>query len=189
MSQALGALTPVAIIIVGIVVVGLALVLVMQFVSRPAKTTALPNSPLAVKSKPLMTDAERAFFHTLNSAVGNRYEIFPQLPFSSLVARTDKLPPNVWGIVQNSRADFVLAHPKYLGVVAVIELDDSSHQQATTREKDSVKDRICADAKIPLLRFRVGEKWDAATIRAQIDQVTDFQKDGIATHSSQRPPA
>ncbi len=189
MGQALGALNPSIYIAIVLAVLGLAAYFVIQYIFGGKRTSALPNTPLAIKPSPIMTDAERAFFHTLQSALGGRYEIFPQMPFSSLVSQTGKLPPSVWGIVQNSHADFVLAHPKYLGAIAVIELDDSSHEQAATRAKDEIKNRICADAKIPLLRFRIGEKWNADTIRAQVEQVTGFQKNGISTDSSQRPRA
>ena len=54
------------------------------------------------------------------------------------------------------------------------------------RDKDYIKERICADAKIPLLRFRIGEKWDVESIRTRLDQITDFKKDGIAADSPQR---
>jgi len=175
MSQALSALTPVLWVVLGIFLIALVF-LIAQFMLRPSKRVNLPNAPLAVKAKPLMTDAERAFFHTLRSAVGNRYEIFPQIAFSNLVSQTATLPPNVWGIVQNSHADFALAHPKYLGTVVVIELDDSSHEQATTRAKDEIKNRICADANIPLLRFRIGDKWDAEAIRLQVEQIVNGNK-------------
>lgn len=176
MGQALGALNSLILLAIVLAVLGVAAYLVIQYAFGKRRTAALPNAPLAIKPKPIMTEAERAFFHTLQNALTNRYEIFPQVPFSSLVAQTGKLPPEVWGIVQNSHADFVLAHPKFLGAIAVIELDDSSHQQATTRAKDEIKNRICADAKIPLLRFRVGEKWDSNEIRLQVERIADLTK-------------
>ncbi len=176
MGQALGALNPSLYIVIILVVLGILAFFLIPSILGGKRTGTLPNTPLAVKPRPLMTDAERAFFHTLQNALGTHYEIFPQMPFSSLVSQTAKLPPRVWGIVQNSHADFVIAHPKYLGAVAVIELDDSSHEQVTTRTKDEIKNRICAEAKIPLLRFRVGEKWNANEIRLQVEQAINMTK-------------
>ncbi len=182
MGQALAAFNPLATIIILIVLAFLA-ILVIQFMLNGFGFGGLSKAPLAVKPKPILTDAEKAFYYKLQAAISNRYVIFPQVPFTCLVAQSGKLPSSVWGIVRNSRADFVLAHPKYLGTVAVIELDDSSHQQATTRSKDEIKNRILADAKIPMLRFRVGDQWDSTDIRTKLDQAL-----GISQETNVRPP-
>ncbi len=184
MSQALAALAPVLGVGVIVAFLGIVLMFVVSLRSR-ANRAQLPNTPLAVKPSSLMTDAERAFFHTLQNAIANRYLIFPQIELQSIVKQTGNLSPNVWGILKNSRVDFVLAHAKFLAPILVIELDDSSHTQATTQSRDKIKERILRDAKIPLLRFRVGDAWSAEDIRTRTDQVTDFKKDGMATNSSQ----
>lgn len=173
MEQALGALNPAIYLAIILVVLGTLAYFVIHYIWRARRQDTLPSAPLAVKPKPIMTDAERAFFHTLQNAFANRYEIFPQVALESLVSQTGKLPANVWGMLRNSRVDFVLAHPKFLGPLAVLELDDSSHAQATTRARDEIKERILKDAKIPLLRFRVGDKWDANVIRAQVEQIVN----------------
>lgn len=173
MEQALGALNPAIYIAIILVVLGALVYFVIDYVWRARRRDTLPNTPLAVMPKPIMTDAERAFFHTLQNAFANRYEIFPQVALECLVSQTGKLPANVWGMLRNSRVDFVLAHPRFLGPIAVLELDDSSHTQATTRARDEIKERILQGAKIPLLRFRVGDKWDATAIRLQVEQIVN----------------
>lgn len=173
MSQALGTLTPFVLIAVLIAILPFVLYLGFRILRESNKAISLPDAPLPVKPIPIMSDAERAFFHTLVKATANRYEIFPQIPLARIIAQSSgKISPKVWGILQNSRIDFVLAHPKFLGAVAVIELDDSSHAQAITRERDKIKERILRDAGIPLLRFQVGDKWDADEMCAQIEQLS-----------------
>ncbi len=210
MSGLNAAIVPVIIVVVVIFVVGMGFTVIKNMMlgnpktirsSRHRPTSArpvdaevenisdvLPDGPLFVKPTAIMTETERIFFNKLQIAFANRYEIFPQVPFSSLVEKTGKVPTSVWGILQNSHVDFVLAHPKYLGAVAVIELDDPSHQQATTRAKDELKNRIFADAKIPLLRYRVGEKWDPTEIRTKLDQTLGIATEtNVRTTSPQRP--
>lgn len=189
MSAALSNLTLPILILIAIAILVALIYLLLQRQSgetgngRNSKSFSLPASPLAVKPKAIMSEAERAFYHSLQNAFANQYEIFPQLELQSLVAQAGDLPPQVWGRLRNSRVDFVLAHPKYLGTIAVIELDDSSHQQATTRVNDEIQERICRDAKIPFARFRVGEKWNTEEIRARIEQAINPKKDGIAPNS------
>lgn len=128
------------------------------------------NDSLSVRPKRLISEQERMFFLRLRDSVGNRYEIFPQIRLESILSKEGRLPDEVYPVFANGTVDFVLAHPSYLDTILVIELDDTSHQQVTTRERDSIKDRLLADAKIPLLRIRTTDKLEATELRQKIEE-------------------
>ena len=49
--------------------------------------------------------------------------------------------------------DFVILQPSG-STVAVVELDDNSHNTDSAKHRDELKDKILADASVPLLRTR-----------------------------------
>lgn len=139
-----------------------------------------PKPPLGIKPRSPLTPAEQAFFHTLKAAVAHDYQVLAQVPLKQLVSRENRVPPDVYGMLENGTVDFVLVHPKYLGTVLAIELDDSSHRQVISRSRDELKELILREARIPLLRFRVGEQWNTREIRKRINEIVEQNQDNQA---------
>lgn len=121
-----------------------------------------------VEAKRILSRSERAFYFTLRSAVEQDYLIFPQVPVRSVLKRKGKVPSEHYGMLENGIADFVLVHPKFLGPMLVIELDDSSHMQADARQRDARKSDLFKWAGVPLLRVAVGSQWSVGQLRTQI---------------------
>lgn len=128
-----------------------------------------PENPSAVTAKCILTNQERSFFWTLYHGIKDRYYIFPQIMLRELVPfEKYRLPRDLQRMWQDGIADFVLADLSTLETVAVIELDDPSHQQADAQARDRRKDRFLQIADIPLLRFPTRQKWSAASIQQSI---------------------
>lgn len=53
--------------------------------------------------------------------------------------------------VRSKHVDFVLANPKNLAVLCVIELDDSSHQRIDRQQRDYFVDEVCKTVKLPII--------------------------------------
>lgn len=139
-------------------------------VPEPIPPIQVPIQPaLSVSSKSPMTNAERAFFTFLQTAVKGRYLIFPQMPLDRLVKSNGMIAREYYTILENGSIDFVLAHPKYLNPMLAIELDDSSHLQSVNKQRDQIKEALLRESGLELLRFRVGDKWDAQEIQKKID--------------------
>lgn len=66
--------------------------------------------------------------------------------------------------------DFLICH-KNSYPLAVIELDDGSHQQAKRIESDNRKNKVLADAGIPLLRWEKNTIPNQETILATIQKI------------------
>lgn len=77
--------------------------------------------------------------------------------------------------------DFVVCAPETFTVVAVVELDDSSHRSKLAGKRDRVKDHACQSAGIPLLRFEVKSSYDVYHIGMQIQQVLAINGDNAPT--------
>lgn len=124
---------------------------------------------IALRAKRLLTDNELEFLERLRTALPE-YQVWPQVAMGALVELT--LPRGhreFWKVRDQFAAkilDYVVSRPPKLDVVAVIELDDQTHDPA----KDAERDALLASVKIRTLRFQSRVKPTAAEIRKQLLQ-------------------
>ncbi len=121
------------------------------------------------KAKALLTANELEFLRRLEAAV-------PELRFLAQVAMGALLEPGVTrqqdskayyrqrGMFAQKIVDFVAQHRKDGRVVAIIELDDRTHDSA----KDARRDAMLASAGYRIIRWTSKAKPDAAAIRATL---------------------
>jgi len=72
------------------------------------------------------------------------------------------------GRIHQQHFDFALCDPKTLAFVAVIELNDSSHQSQSRAKRDELIRRVCESAKLPLLEFPVPRSCVVNDVRGRI---------------------
>jgi len=72
--------------------------------------------------------------------------------------------------INRMSADFVVCS-KDASVMAVIELDDSTHQRADRQVADDKKDKALTDAGIPIIRWAVSNMPDHDTILAAFEAI------------------
>jgi hypothetical protein len=65
----------------------------------------------------------------------------------------------------------VLCDSARLGIVAVVELDDSTHDRFERGIRDSLVDTALADARIPVLRVSARQAYSPAQIREQVQSL------------------
>ena len=65
--------------------------------------------------------------------------------------------------------DFVLCDPTTLGVFAVVELDDASHNTNRQRERDQWKESALRVASSPLIRIPAARSYSTADLAERID--------------------
>jgi hypothetical protein len=125
------------------------------------------NVPPYFGKKPL-AESERELYARLREAMPECV-VLAQVALSSLVETKEKGRIKPWfnRIAQKS-VDFVLCLPQDFTVVAVIELDDRTHQRADRRKADATKDEALKIAGHPILRFKVREMPSVEQIRAAI---------------------
>jgi Protein of unknown function (DUF2726) len=116
-----------------------------------------------IRSKSLLTDNELEFFHRLTRALP-RYYVFPQVSLGAIMDAAPDLPAKQRWIIRahfdRKIADFIICEPRTLKVIAIIELDDRTHDSRRDRERDA----ITQAAGIRTLRYSSREKPSVAEI-------------------------
>jgi hypothetical protein len=116
----------------------------------------LADAPWPVAPKHLLTERERSLYQCL-LGLYPEHRIFIQVALSQLIDVPEGHPERMSIRNQFSQlvADFVLCRSN-LSVIAVIELDDRSHERADRRRADARKNKALADAGIRLVRIPAG---------------------------------
>lgn len=105
------------------------------------------------KRRTLLTLHEQPLYYRLREALPE-YLIFSQVQLSQILEVEKGNYFGAWlGRIGRMSVDFVVC-TKSTEIVALIELDDFSHDIEDRRKADQKKDKACADAGIPLIRWR-----------------------------------
>lgn len=141
-------------------------------VKRKSRSSSKASEFPYVKQDTLLTDAERSFLGVLEQAAGDRFRIYAQVRLADLLAvksGTDKSRrASAQNKINSKHADFVLCNSKTLEIVCAIELDDSSHQKASRKDRDAFLEMACATAGLPLAKFPAKSGYVVAEVRAEI---------------------
>lgn len=136
------------------------------------------------KAKPLLTPNELEFLNRLEQAA-------PEMRFHCQVGMGALVEPNtsrrengkeymrLLGKVSQKRIDFVAQDRATGNIVAIIELDDRTHNG----DKDAERDSITADAGFRTIRWQSKSKPSVAEIRAQLTAINGRSEPTI------KPPA
>jgi Protein of unknown function (DUF2726) len=136
---------------------------------EPLLSEALPEAPWPVAARNLLTNREQLFYQRLLSVYPN-HRIFVQVALSQLID-VDRNHPERESIRARYKqlvADFVLCRSD-LGVIAVIELDDRSHERWDRQTADARKARALGDAGLRLVRVPAGALPSETRLREIID--------------------
>jgi hypothetical protein len=94
-----------------------------------------------VRRKPLLTANEAEFFHRLQRALPG-FHVFPQVSFAAFLTDDGQLSRNAqWTLrakFDRKIADFVICERGTLRVMAVVELDDRTHDARADRQRDAI---------------------------------------------------
>lgn len=135
---------------------GLVVLLLFIILLLPARPRFAP--------KPLLTRNEIEFFHRLQSALPDLH-VFPQVALRAIVrpgsSSTSRAYDKEAGLIGAKHSDFLICRPGNFEIVAIVELDDRTHQ----KDKDLERDRMTAAAGYRTLRFASKNKPSVAEIR------------------------
>lgn len=153
----------------------MAVVAAMIVIGRHAKPTQAPKPvrgddldvwPFAPMA--FMTDSEVRFFARLQEALPE-YFIFAQVQLSRLIECTDAEDAKFWfNRINRMSADYVIVHRDAKQVMAVIELDDWTHDRPDRRRADQKKNKAIESAGLPMIRFDGRKMPEVAQLRRQI---------------------
>lgn len=152
---------------VAIVLVVLALAAVVTlFKSRG--TGSLPYE----RREPLFSPAERSFLGVLEQVFGKDYSIIGKVRLGDVIKPHKGLSNSARTSARNridrKHLDFVLCDPAMRNVVCVIELDDSSHERASRKERDVFLSGALKAAGVPLARFPARRSYAPEEVRQHV---------------------
>lgn len=118
-----------------------------------------------IQRKPLLTANEKEFFFRLQKALP-AYRVFPQVAFGAFMTDDGRLSQNArWSVrsrFDRKIADFVICERGSFRIVALVELDDSTHVAAADRKRDA----LTRAAGYQTIRFQSRQKPTLAEIAA-----------------------
>ena len=121
---------------------------------------------------PLFSPAERSFLGVLEQSVGAELRVLGKVRLADLIRPSAGLatgPRNAaFNKISRKHVDFVLCDPHTLAVVAVVELDDRSHQRADRRERNTFVDEALAAAGIPILHMPCQRAYSVSELRESV---------------------
>jgi hypothetical protein len=126
---------------------------------------------VSIRSQPLLTKDEAAFYNLLKLTVEDRYLVFAQVPVWCLVDVQAKDPKSRGAFLNQiafRRVDFVLVHPGTLATEKIIELDDPAAPAAQKEGRNKLIDGVFKEAGIPLVRLKNPGSYSAPTLAAAL---------------------
>ena len=119
----------------------------------------------------LMSRTEADFFLKLESAVSERYYVFPQVHLSAILDH--RVKGQDWSYafkhINSKSVDYVLCDKSTLEPAYAIELDDFTHDRKDRIERDVEVERMFEEARLPLVRFKSANMSNEAIIQALIN--------------------
>jgi len=121
----------------------------------------------AIESKNLLTVTELGFYQVLRKSIPE-YDVHVQVSVYQILRIKKGLNyERIWNRFSRMTFDFVLVND-FTKVLAVIELDDTSHNYASSQKRDAKKNELLAHLQIPMVRIKVDAIPDPAELREVI---------------------
>jgi len=151
-----------------IIVIALALMVLVLIKAKIQKGQKTQNYPYS-KRTALFTPAERSFLGVMDLAIGDKARILGKVRVADVITPKSRMSRSDWQRAFNKISakhfDFILCDKKDLSIICAVELDDSSHQRANRKKRDSLLVAACASAGIPLIQIPAKATYSVADVR------------------------
>jgi len=122
----------------------------------------------------MMNSSERIFFETLKRAIGDKFDIYPQVNLDKIFKtkyKSNKFEFNGarWAIDRRS-VDYLLVAKETQSPKVAIELDGSSHERSDRIERDEKVGSIFDYNGVPLVRFNVCDSFNETELRLKFER-------------------
>lgn len=113
------------------------------------------------------------FLGVLDQAISDKYHIFGKVRVADILTPAKGMSRKNWQIafnrISSKHFDYILCSKDKLDVIAVIELDDKSHNSNKTKNRDSLLEAACESAGLELIRFQAKRNDNIQSVRNQIE--------------------
>ena len=120
--------------------------------SEQQKQTKTNIQKSQIRKKELLTDTEQLFFKHLTHALPDFY-IFTQVSFGALITHNGQENFSVRKYFAQKMADFIIVNHSF-EVLAIIELDDKTHDRQKAQDRDQKRDELLYQAGYKVIRYR-----------------------------------
>lgn len=164
-----------------LIVVVIIIAVVVQLVSKKDKgeTKVSVNDKLPYKvNDNFLTDTERSFYHSLKLCVGDKAVICPKVGLKDIFfvgKGVGKDNMKYRSKISQKHVDFLLCEPNTMKILCGIELDDISHTNKKTYERDLFVEKVYKDANLELIRL--SSKYSYKDIEIALTGVFDRPKE------------
>lgn len=148
------------------------LIIVLVVISTLLKTTTGKGYNYR-QSGNLFSPAERSFLGVIDQAISDKYRVFGKVRVADIINPAKGMSRKNWQIAFNKIAakhfDYVLCSKDKLAVIAVIELDDKSHNSKRSQKRDLLLKNACNSAGLELIRFKAKSSYQIQAVREKIE--------------------
>lgn len=150
------------------------IVLIIIFIIASVLIKSLPGKEYSYqRRKTLFSAAERSFLGLLDQAVSEKYRVFGKVRVADILTPANGLSGTkrqaAFNRISQKHFDYVLCSKDKLEVIAVIELDDKSHNTKKTITRDAILEKACKSAELKLIRFKAKATYPVQAVREQIE--------------------
>jgi Protein of unknown function (DUF2726) len=156
--------------VIAVVIVFVTLVFLANLLSPDKKLSY-------TKRKTLLSPAERSFYGVLKKSIPSEIEITCKVRVADVITPIKGMSRSNWQTAFNKISakhfDYVLCSAKTMEVLAVVELDDKSHNKPSRIKRDEFLVKACEDTQLPLIRFPAKASYTIEEVRTTIIQALE----------------
>lgn len=142
----------------------LGLIVLLIFIVRARATYISQKRPWPFYPKKVLSQPEQVLYHRLVSALPDHI-VLAQVQLSRVLGVKKGYRFNEWNNrINRMSLDFVVC-TKDSAIVALVELDDKTHQQPSRVKADTKKNKAISDAGLRLIRLNVADMPNDVAIR------------------------
>ena len=164
-----------------LVIIGIALFVLISIAVHLSKSQPSSKEGYYIKKKTLLTPAERSFYGVLKQAIPEEIEITCKVRIADVLTPKKGMSRSNWQTAFNQISakhfDYVLCSTTTLEVLAVVELDDKSHNKPSRVKRDELILEACESADLPLIRFPAKAAYTVDGVRNAIIEAIDTPKE------------
>ncbi len=116
------------------------------------------------KQNVLFSPAERSFLGVLHQAVSENIQVFGKVRVADVITPQKGMSRSEWqkafNRISRKHFDFLLCNKSDLSILCAVELDDSSHNTRTRKDRDVFLENACKSANVPLLQIAAQSKYN-----------------------------
>lgn len=157
-----------AVLVLFVLFATLAIFIFYKTDSKPSVRLEKQDFPYSKRGS-LFTSSERSFLSVLNTAVGDKVQIFGKVRVADVVSPNRGMDRGDWQRAFNKISakhfDFVLCDKQDLSIICVVELNDSSHNRKARKSRDVFLTGVCKSASVPLVWVPVSSEYKVSEVR------------------------